>query len=45
MDEIVAFRQLDENDFEKIAALMLEELVESLKKRGIPLAGMERCWL
>ncbi len=35
VDEIVSFRQLDEKDFAKIAALMLQELVEPMKEKGI----------
>ena len=35
IDEIVTFRQLDEKDYEKIAALMLQELVEPMKEKGI----------
>ncbi len=35
VDEIVTFRQLDEKDYEKIAALMLQELVEPMKEKGI----------
>lgn len=37
VDEIVVFRQLDEGDYEKIARLMLDEYVGSLKERGIRL--------
>lgn len=35
IDEIVTFRQLDEKDYEKIAALMLQEMVEPMKEKGI----------
>ncbi len=35
IDEIVTFRQLDEKDYEKIAELMLKELVEPMKEKGI----------
>ena len=35
IDEIVVFRQLDENDFRRIAALMLDELKEPLAERGV----------
>ena len=35
IDEIVTFRHLDEKDYEKIAALMLQELVEPMKEKGI----------
>ena len=36
IDEIlVTFRPLDEKDYEKIAALMLQELVEPMKEKGI----------
>ena len=35
IDEIVTFRQLDEKDYEKIAALMLQELVDPMKEKGI----------
>ncbi len=37
IDEIVLFRPLDQNDYEKIAALMLSEYVDSLKEKGISL--------
>ena len=45
IDEIVTFRQLDEKDYEKIAALMLQELVEPMKEKGNYLWLMKRCWL
>ena len=35
IDEVVIFRPLDENDYQKIAALMLNEYVEALKEKGI----------
>ena len=35
IDEIVTFRQLDEKDYEKIAVLMLQELVDPMKEKGI----------
>ncbi len=35
VDEIIAFRALDEDDFEKIAALRLEEMKEILRDKGI----------
>lgn len=35
IDEVVIFRPLDEADFRKIAGLMLEEYVGSLKEKGI----------
>ena len=38
VDEIVIFNQLTHGNFEKIARLMLDELVESLKDKGIRLA-------
>lgn len=38
VDEIIIFNNLTEEDFEKIAALMLDELVESLKDKGIALS-------
>jgi ATP-dependent Clp protease ATP-binding subunit ClpC len=34
VDEIIVFRQLNEDDFEKIAHLMLNEYVDTLKERG-----------
>ena len=37
VDEIVIFNNLTVEDFEKIASLMLDELVESLKDKGITL--------
>ena len=37
VDEIVIFNQLTFDDFQKIACLMLNELVESLKDKGIDL--------
>ena len=38
VDEIIIFNNLSKDDFEKIAALMLDELVESLKDKGIALS-------
>lgn len=35
VDEIVVFRQLSEEDYQKIAGLMLEELKEPLAEKGI----------
>ncbi len=35
IDEVVMFRALDEEDYRKIAALMLSEYVETLKEKGI----------
>ena len=35
VDEIVVFRALDESDFAKIAAIMLDELKGPLEERGI----------
>ena len=35
VDEVIIFRALEEADFLKIAKLMLEEYVDSLKERGI----------
>ncbi|MDD2955872.1 MAG: ATP-dependent Clp protease ATP-binding subunit [Oscillospiraceae bacterium] len=35
VDEIVVFRQLDQDDFEKIAALMLDEFKEPMEEKGI----------
>ncbi len=37
VDEIIQFNQLTHDDFEKIARLMLDELVESLKDKAITL--------
>jgi ATP-dependent Clp protease ATP-binding subunit ClpA len=37
VDEIVVFNQLTHDNFEKIACLLLDELVESLKDKGIAL--------
>ncbi|WP_411676371.1 AAA family ATPase [Caproicibacter sp.] len=47
VDEIIVFRQLKEDDFEKIAHLMLEEYVATLKDRGIRFAYDEKAtgWL
>ena len=35
IDEVIVFRPLDERNYRKIAALMLEEYVGSLKEKGI----------
>ena len=35
VDEILVFRDLDENDFKKISALLLDEYVPTLKEKGI----------
>ena len=35
VDEVIVFRPLDQGDFEKIAALMLEELKPALQEKGI----------
>lgn len=35
IDEIIIFRNLDENDFVKIAKLMLSEYIDSLAEKGI----------
>ena len=37
VDSIITFRSLDENDFSKIAKIMLEELVEVLEQKDIKL--------
>ena len=37
VDEIITFRSLDENDFEKIAGILLGELAEALKEKNIQL--------
>ena len=37
VDEIITFRSLDENDFAKIAVIMLNQLSEVLAERGISL--------
>ena len=37
IDEVIVFRPLDVEDYKKIAALMLEEYVGSLKEKGIAL--------
>ncbi len=37
VDEIVIFNHLTQSDFEKIAALMLDELIPSLKDKGMTL--------
>lgn len=38
IDEIIVFRNLDVTDFEKIAALMLDEMKEPLEEKGITLS-------
>ena len=38
VDEIITFRSLDEKDFEKIAAIMLEELKTALAEKDIQLS-------
>ena len=38
VDEIITFRQLDENDFVGIARIMLEELKTSLAEKSIALS-------
>ena len=35
VDEIITFRSLDESDFERIAAIMLDELKQALQEKGI----------
>ncbi|MGN0477090.1 MAG: ATP-dependent Clp protease ATP-binding subunit [Ruminococcus sp.] len=42
VDEIIVFRDLDKNDFEKISALLLEEYVPALKEKGITLKYDEK---
>ena len=37
VDEIITFRQLTEADFEKIAVIMLDQLAEALREKGITL--------
>ena len=37
IDEVIVFRPLDVEDYKKIAALMLDEYVSSLKEKGIAL--------
>lgn len=37
IDEVIVFRPLDVEDYKKIAALMLDEYVHSLKEKGIAL--------
>ena len=41
VDEIITFRSLDENDFGKIAGILLGELAEALKEKGIQLTVTE----
>ena len=35
VDEVVVFKPLSQDDFEKIAVLMLDELIEPLRDKGI----------
>ena len=35
LDEIIVFRQLEENDFVEISKLMLDEYIDTLKEKGI----------
>ena len=42
VDEIITFRQLDENDFVSIARIMLEELKTSLAEKSISLSYTEQ---
>ncbi len=37
VDEVICFNKLSEDDFRKIAVIMIEELVDALKDRGIEL--------
>lgn len=47
VDEVIVFRMLDADDYEKIAHLMLDEYVGTLKERGIHLTydGKATRWL
>lgn len=47
VDEIIVFRMLTKDDYKKIAALMMDEYVKSLKERGILLSYDEKAtvWL
>ncbi len=47
VDEVIVFRALTQDDYEKIAALMMDEYVTSLKDRGILLTYDEKAtkWL
>ena len=38
VDEIITFRSLDRKDFEKIAVIMLSQLAEAIKEKGIQLS-------
>ena len=38
IDEVIVFRPLDVEDYKKIAALMLDEYVDTLKEKGIALS-------
>ncbi len=44
VDEVVVFRPLDKNDFEKIAKLMISEYVDSLSERGIKLSCSDEAY-
>ncbi len=44
VDEVVVFRPLDVNDFEKIAKLMIGEYVGSLSERGIKLSCSDEAY-
>ena len=44
IDEVVVFRPLDVNDFEKIAKLMISEYVDSLSERGIKLSCSDEAY-
>ena len=35
VDEIITFRHLEKDDFKKIAALLLDELADALKDKGV----------
>jgi ATP-dependent Clp protease ATP-binding subunit ClpA len=45
VDEIITFRSLDENDFAKIAGIMLGELKTALAERGIALSYTDEALL
>ena len=38
IDEVIVFRPLDVEDYKKIAALMLDEYVKTLKEKGVELS-------
>ena len=44
VDEIVYFNQLTEDNFKAIAALMLQELQDSLAEKGIVFTWQDSCW-